>query len=764
MRIVWCGCDKFPTGTANAISVPKFVAWKDNTQAFEFICAYNFSAQGMNLSGGAVPEQVKGVHVSADFFPVFEAEPLAGRVFSTSEDIPGGPKLAVMSHGLWARRFAGDLSVIGRTMTLDGELYTVTGILRPGFRSYPDADLYLPLQLDRNTTNQGNYLSVAARLKPGVSLDTANAQLKIAAKRFSEANPKAAGKEESAGAFPFQETMVGDVKQPLLILLGAVALVLLIACANVANLLLIRGTGRKTELAVRMAIGAGRGRLIQQLLTESIVLAVAGGAAGLAIGTWGAHVLIAMSPANLPRAAELAGSGLLDGRLLAFTMGIVLVTGVLFGFVPAWQISRTDVNSILKESSSRSGTGRRHFARNVLVVAETALALVLLIGAALLIRTFASLHKVDAGFNPSHVLSFETTLGGSKYATTASVDLLTRNVVREIETLPGVTTAANVPFLPLEGGFSLGFDIPGRTPPPGQASTGGGAWTYVSPEYFKVLEIPLRRGRFFTERDTASSPKVAIVNEAFAKKYWPDGDALGQRIQIGVLMGPDFAEGPREIAGVIGDVKEWGIGKPAPPMMYVPLAQVRDSFIALDNTFLPMTWIVKTSAAPLSMIAAVRKKVAEADGQLAIGHERSVDQAVEEGTARQNFNMTLLSVFAGMALLLAAIGIYGMVSYSVEQRSQEIGIRMALGARSGDVRGMVIRQGMALAGLGIAIGLAAGLGLSRLLTAQLYGVKANDPVTFTLIGTMLAGIALAACWIPAARATRVDPVTALRHQ
>jgi putative ABC transport system permease protein len=382
----------------------------------------------------------------------------------------------------------------------------------------------------------------------------------------------------------------------------------------------------------------------------------------------------------------------------------------------------------------------------------------------LLIRTFASLRSVNPGFNPSHVLSFETSLGGTKYSSTAGVDHLTREVVRRIESVPGVIAAANVPFLPLEGGFGLGFDIVGRPLPAGERSTGGAGWMYVSPSYFKVLEIALRRGRLFNDRDTASSTPVVIINEAFANKYWPKGDPIGQRIEIGKGMGPDFAEGPREVVGIVGDVKEAGLGSPAPEEMYIPLAQVKDSFMELNNKIIPVTWVVKTLVSPLTLSAAVRKQVLAADGQLAIARERSLDQVFSEATARQSFNMTLLSVFAGIALLLAAIGIYGMLSYSVQQRSQEIGIRMALGARGGHVLVMVVKQGMKLAGLGIVIGLAGALALSHLLTALLFGVKPNDPVTFVIIGGAMGLIALLACWVPARRATQVDPLVALRYE
>jgi putative ABC transport system permease protein len=755
---------KFPNGNSQTVSVPKFVAWKENSQAFAFACAYDQSGPGLNLSGNGVPEIVKGIHVSADFFPVFGANAERGRVFSAEEDKPNGPRLAVISHGLWARRFGADPGLVGRGVMLSGELYTVTGVLPASFRSYPPADFYLPLQIDPNTTNQGHYLSAAARLKPGASLENAQAQMKIAAERFRESHPLVMGKEESASAVPFQEAMTGNVTRPLFIFLGAVAFVLLIACANVANLLLARATERTREMAVRVAVGAGRWRLVRQLLTESLLLATAGGAAGLLLGAWGARLLMALAPANLPRSTEFSEASFADWRMAAFTVATALVTGVLFGLFPALQTSRTDVNTAIKESGSRSGTGRRHYARNGLVVIEVAMALVLLIGAALLIRTFASLRQVDAGFNPKHVLSFQTSLSGSKYASTERVSLLTDDAVHRMEQIPGVLAVANVPFLPLEGGFGLGFDVVGRALPAGARQSGGAGWMYVSPHYFQALEIPLRRGRLFNERDKANAPQVMIVNEAFAKKFWPSGDALGGRIVIGKGMGPEFTDPPREIVGIVGNVKENGLGQPAPEEMYVPLAQLRDSFMQLNNKMIPMTWVVKTAVSPRSVVDALQKQVETADGELAVSHVRTLDEVVSETMARQDFNMTLLTVFSGIALLLAAIGVYGMLSYSVRQRSQEIGIRMALGARGGDVMRMVLGQGMLLAGLGIVAGLAGAAGMTRVIQAMLFGVKATDPVTFAAVAGVLAFVAMGACWVPAMRATRVDPLTALRYE
>ena len=457
--------------------------------------------------------------------------------------------------------------------------------------------------------------------------------------------------------------------------------------------------------------------------------------------------------------------GCSTGAFSLFTLGCAVLTGILFGIVPAWQISKADLNSTLKESSSRSGTGRHHYARSALVVAETALALVLLIGAALLIRTFASLRGVNAGFNPSHVLSFETSLGGSKYATTAASDRLTRDLVRRIESVPGRDRRGERPLPAARG----------RLRPRLRRSSAGRCRRASSPPAAPAgctSPSPISRCSRFrsgaagcsTSATCRASPSVVVINESFAKKYWPKDDPIGQQIEIGKGMGPDFAEAPRQIVGIVGDVKEAGLGSPAPEVMYIPLAQTKDSFMALNNTIIPMTWVVKTTVQPLTLMSAVRKEVLAVDSQLALAHERSLEQVFAESMASQSFNMTLLCVFAGIALLLAAIGIYGTLSYSVEQRSQEIGIRMALGAQAADVRAMVVRQGMGLAGLGIVIGLAGALGLSRLLTTLLFGVQPNDPLTFAAIGGAIALVALVACWLPARRATRVDPLVALRYE
>ncbi|HLK46569.1 MAG TPA: ABC transporter permease [Bryobacteraceae bacterium] len=751
----------------NATSLPKYFAWRSAMSAFEGMAIYDFTGPGLNLSGSDRAEQVKGIHVSSEFFTVFGTAPFRGRTFTETEDRPGGPKLAVISYGLWQRRWAANPAILGQPMTLNGEPFTVIGILPENFHSDPPADIFIPMQADPNSQNQGNYLRMSARLKTGVSLDAARAQLKVAGEQFRRQYPTWMDKEEGVAVVPEQEAVIGDTRPALLILMGAVGLVLLIACANVANLLLARSTGRAREIAVRTALGAGRLRIVRQLLTESVLLALAGGVAGLAIGLWGARALLAITPADLPRVAEMIDGGLLatlDLRMLAFTLGVSVLTGVLFGLVPALQVSRTDVSSTLKESGSRSATGRHHFARGALVVGEMALSLVLLVGAVLLIRTFISLRSVNPGFDPRHVLTFQTSLSGERYATTARVAELTRRALDRLESLPGVEAATSSFNAPLETGIDLPFNIDGRQPPKDSPYNGESQYRYAAPHYFSALKIPVLRGRVFTYQDSGTAPRVAVVNAAMVRKYWPNEDPIGRRITIGKGIGPQFDDPPRQIVGVVGDVHEEGLDNDASEVIYVPFAQVPDGISALANSAIPTVWLVRTTPQPLTLDNAVRQEFLSIESDLPLAKIRTMEQVIGESTARQSFQMILLAVFASIALVLAALGIYGVMSYVVEQRTHEIGIRLSLGAGTGDMVRLIVGQGMRLAAIGVACGLAAAFALTRLLEKLLFGVKATDPVTYALVAALLAVVALLATYIPAHRATRIDPVIALRYE
>jgi predicted permease len=757
----------FKDGGIGAASIPKYVAWRQAMAAFDGMTAYDFAGPGLNLGGGEKLEQVKGIHVSADFFGVFGTAPIHGRVFTADEDRPGGPRLAVIGYGLWKRRWGGERDVVGRPIVLNSEPFTVIGVLPEAFHSDPPAEIFIPLQADPNSQNQGHYLRVAARLKRDVSLAAARAQLKVAGEQFRRQFPRWMDPEEGVTATPEQEVVVGNTRPALLILMGAVGLVLLIACANVANLLLARATARAREIAVRTALGAGRWRLIRQLLTESVLLSLAGGALGLAIGVWGAHALIAVSPGDLPRIDELTARGFLatiDYRMLGFTMGVSLLTGILFGMVPALQISRPDLSSTLKESGSRSTTGRHHYARGALVVSEMALSLVLLVSAALLIRTFVSLRTVNPGFDPRHILTFQTSLNGGKYATTARVEMLTRRLLERLESLPGVEAATCSMSAPVEGGADLPFTIEGRQPPKDGPYHGDVQYRYAAPHYFNVLKVPLIRGRVFTLQDNGSAPRVVIINDVMARKHWPKEDPVGQRITIGKGLGPEFEDPPRQIVGVVGGVRENGLGSDPPEVMYVPFGQLPDGVTTLLNNVIPTTWLIRTAPGPLTLVSAVRHEFLAVDNELPVAEVRTMEQVIAKAIARQSFQMLLLVVFASIALLLAAMGIYGVMSYAVEQRTHEIGIRLSLGAGAGDMLRLIVGQGMRLVAIGVILGLAAAYGFTRLLANLLFGVKATDPLTYAIVAVVLTSVALLATYIPARRATKVDPVIALRYE
>jgi putative ABC transport system permease protein len=755
-----------PQGNGDITSIPKFNVWREQTQVFDSVAAYDFGGPGINLTGSDRPEQIKGIRVSADYFRVFGAPMAIGRTFSAEEDRPGGPAVAVISNGLWRSRFGGDSGIINRTIDLGGEPYVIIGVLGPTFTSDPKSDLWLPLKPDPNSVDQGHYLRATARLKPGVTIAEAQAAMKLAAEQFNRKFPNSPemGPGATFTAIPLRDSVIGEVRFGLLLLFGAVALVLLIACVNVANLLLARATIRRREMAIRSALGAGRSRLIWQLLTESLLLSFAGAVLGLGLGYLGVRALLAMNPGNIPRIGEHGTGVSLDWRVLAFTFAAAMLTGILFGLVPALSASRLDINNTLRESGSRAGSGMRHNkVRSILVITEMALALILLVGAVLLIRTFGALRGVDPGFDAHNVLTLEMSLGGARFEKAATVDQLERDGRQRLEGLPGVTTAALTCCLPLEGGFGLPFTIDGQPPKEGPYN-GGAGWISVSPRYFDVFRIPIVKGRVFADRDNGAGPRVAIVNEEFAKKFFPKGDALGSRITIGKGVGPEFDEPPREIVGIVGDVHQGSLDQPPAPMMYVPTAQVNDGVVALNNRIGAAQWVVRTKLQPFSLSADIQRELREASGGLPVAHIRSMQQVVGESTARNDFNMTLLTIFAGVALLLAAIGVYGLMAYSVQQRTQEIGVRMALGAGPHQVRRMVVIQGMQLALVGIILGIVSSLALARLMKSMLYGVKSWDPVTIVVVTILLSSVTLLAAYLPAKRASRVDPMVALRYE
>ena len=640
---------------------------------------------------------------------------------------------------------------------------------RLDFREFgPTPQIWVLFQFDPNSTDQGHYFQAMGRLKPGVTLQQANGRLGASAKDFRQKFPTAIGPQNSFGVQPVRDVIVrGDVKSSLLVYGGAVSFVLLIACANVANLLLVRATGRRREIAIRAAIGGSRGRIVRQLLTESVLLAAAGGILGLFVGWAGIRGLLSINTAGLPRVGQNGALVGLDWRVVGFALLVSLLTGIIFGLMPALQSSKVDLTTTLKESSGRSGTGfRQNKMRAILVVVEVALALILLIGSALLIRTAMALGRVDPGFDTHNVLTLKMSLKGAQYEKAEAVEQVVRNGVEKLITIPGVENASATCCVPLEGGYGLPFRIVGR---PLAADSqgpfhGGGGWMTISPGYFEVFKIPVKKGRTFNERDMAASTPVVIINEAMAKQYWPKSDPLNDRLVIGKGVMREFAaEGERQIVGVVADIKSNGLDSEPQPQMFIPQAQVPDLANALNVGLTPISWIVRTKVPPQSLSNAIQDQLRQATG-LPVSDVASMDDIVSISVSRQRFNMWVMSIFGGCALLLAAIGIYGLMAYSVEQRTQEIGIRLALGAQASHVKNMVISQGMGLAIVGVVIGLGFAFWLARLMTAFLFGVTARDPLVFVGVPILLAVVALFAVWMPARRASRVDPIVALRYE
>jgi putative ABC transport system permease protein len=738
-------------------NIPEFHFLARQKNLFKEVVAYDNAGPGFNLTGGSRPEQVNGIHVTEGYFRMYGAPLALGRTFTPQEDLPHGGNVVVLSYALWQRRFGGDPAMAGKSISLGNDPYTVVGVIGRDFAGDVPADLWLPFQFDPASTDLNSAYFVTGLLQPGVSVAQANAALAAASPEYLREYPKSWDPHFRVG--PLFDSILGDSRNSLLMMQGAVGLVLLIACANVANLLLVRATVRKREFAIRSAMGAGRGRIVRQLLTESVLLSLAGGILGLALGFAGMRALLAVSPAGLPRVGEDGKAIAMDWRVLGFTLGVSLLTGILFGLFPAFSASRSDLMSAIKESGNRSGTGfRQGKARSLLVVSEISLALVLLIGAALLIRSFVALHEVDPGFDAQNVLTMEMSLNGPRYQKTAGLSQLLRDGRNRLNALPGVEIAAAGFWRPIDVEDATGFHVVGRRV---EKDCCGSKWMSITPGYLSLFKIPVLRGRDFTEDDNAEAPRVALINEAFAKKYFPGEDPIGQHLDHGQEGGQ---RGIETIIGIVADFHDGGLTRPADAMMIVPITQVSDEYNAAYAVIQPLFWLVRTRGDPHASIPAISEQLRMVSNGFPVAHIRTMDEVMGHSTARQSFQMLLLSIFAGVALLLAAIGIYAVMAYSVAQRTPEMGIRMALGADRGSIRKLVCWQGMRLALFGVVAGMVASFGLTRLLSAFLFGVKPWDPAVFVSAPFLLTGIALFAVWQPAARASSVDPIRALRAE
>ncbi|HEX8187723.1 MAG TPA: ABC transporter permease [Pyrinomonadaceae bacterium] len=731
-------------------SAPNYNDWRTQAGSFEALAAYNDAA--LTLTGeNAEPERVPAAVVSANFFQALGVAPALGRGFTPEEETAGRNRVAVISHGLWRRRFGASPKALGQTLTIAGNPYTVVGVTPPDFKTpviEKQPQVWVPVVFNlAETARRSDYLSVIGRLKAGATAEQARAELSGVAARLAEQYP-ASNAGWGVTVAPLHEKVVGDVRSALWVLMGVVGFLLLISCANVANLLLARAAARRQEFAVRSALGARRGRIVRQFLTESVLLSLAGGALGLLLAAWGVELLVALSGGDIPRLDE-AG---LDARVLGFTFAVSLATGLFFGLLPALSASKADLAESLKEGGGRgptAGRGSRRL-RDSLVVAEIAVAVVMLAGAGLMIRSFLRIQAVDPGFRPENILTLDLALPRAKYKENSQVTAFYDQLTARAAALPGVERAALVDALPLNGGSILSFVIEGRPELPPE-KVQDAEFIEVSPDFFDVMGIRLVRGERFTERDREGAPVAALVSETMARRYWPGEDPVGKRVNLG---NPERSPW-MTVVGVVSDVRRGGLDKEPYPQLYAPVAQLPTRGVTL---------VARTSGDPLAVVPAVRRELAALDRDLPLYNVRTMEQVLSDSISRRRFQMLLLAAFAGVGLLLAAVGIYGVISYSVAQRRHELGVRMALGARAADILKLVVGQGLGLTLAGVGLGLLGAFALTRVMSSLLYGVSATDPLTFACVSLALLGVALLACLVPARRATKVDPMIALRYE
>jgi putative ABC transport system permease protein len=732
--------------TQSNMSVPDISDWQQQSQSFEQIAA--FISGGVFLSTGDETERVRATGVSGEFFPLFRTNPAHGRWVQADDMQAGREPVTVISHALWQRRFGGRADVVNSKITLNGKATTIAGIMPAGFNYPADSELWTALPLNPATEARDNrYISVVTRRKSGVSLSQAQTEMDTINQRLAQ-NYVDTNSGWSVRLTELRERMVGALRTSLIVLLGAVAAVLLIACANVANLLLARAAYRQKEIAVRTALGASRLRVVRQLMTESVLLSVVSGIVGLGLSVWLLKLLITISPPNTPRVAEIA----IDLRVFVFALGVTILAGLLFGLIPALQTSRPDLNETLKESGRQGSMGgSRNRVGSVLIVSEIAISFILLAGAGLLIKSFMRLRQIDPGFNPDSVLALRLTLTPGKYASGEPRAQIYRQLIDQVKATPGVQSAGAILSLPLGGDtFNVGRGVIREGRPASLEEQLNAQHLPVTPDYFQTLQIPLKAGRAFTDHDNLQAAKVVIVNETMARQLWPGQDPIGRRFAI--WRDEKFA---REVVGVVGDTKQ-SLEREARPQMYVPYAQ--------DPTWGSLSLVVRTAGEPTAMAGAVREAIRSVDKTVPTYNLKTMNDVVSTSSATRRLPMMLLTVFAGAAMLLAMLGIYGVTSYYVTQRTHEIGIRMALGAQIADVLKLVLKRAMLLAVIGTGIGILGAVAVTRYLATLLFGVKPIDAITFAGVALVLIAVALIACLVPARRAAKIDPLVALRYE
>jgi putative ABC transport system permease protein len=745
----------FPGMTTFSVSAANYLDWEKQNQVFDRTAIYTY--RGFDLTGGDKPEQLDATAVSSGFFSTLGVQPMLGRALSPEEDQPGRSHVVVLSHRLWQEHFGANPDIVGRNINLDGEAYLVAGVMPASFR-FPDyAQMWTPMAwTDKERAVRGeHHYTVIARLKPGTELQQAQAEMDTISGRLEQLYPED-DKGWGAVVVPLHDDLVADVRPALLVLLGAVAFVLLIACANVANLALAKTFSRQKEIAIRTALGATPARVLRQILTETVLLAFAGGVLGLTYAHFAVRLIVAFLADKLPGSIEVG----LDSRVLGFTAVISLVTGIVAGVLPAWRLTRRDVNEALKQGLGRTDADSSgHRTRSILVVSEVALSLILLIGAGLMIRSFQKLQSVNPGFDSRGVLTMSIAASRTKFPSPAQQISFFERVLQRVRALPGVESAAVVDDIPLDnGGSHQPIAIEGRPAVPMSEQPEVDV-RLISAGYMSALHVPILRGRDISDADIVGRPAVVLMSESMARQFWPGEDALGKRLTLTF-----FPDAVREVVGVVGDVKLDSLDQTSPnAALYFPLDQV--SVPATGGwSSIPMTLVVRSASAPTGMVSAVSNAVHEIDREIPLRDILAMDELVTNSLSQQRFNMLLLGAFAGLALLLAAVGIYSVLSYSVKRSVREIGIRLALGARLRDVLRTVVFEGMRPTLLGVAIGMAGALALGRVLSSLIYGVRPTDPVTFLAVAALLAAVALLATIVPAYRATKVDPMVALRYE